>query len=135
MYRQVTRKAGHTNTPLRSRVFVVGFGISVLLLVLCVLLGLMPGAREAVLFSLEAPYPYTSYPVGLRYSIAAFVVLNFAPSFLVAQVIPIADGVMSLSATVKAVTVVIGNLLLSALWWYVIAASVIRWRSWWRRGA
>lgn len=135
MYRDVSTETGHTNTPTRSLVFVVGFGISVLLLVLCVLLGLMPGAREAVLFSLEPPYPYTSFPVELRSAIAAFVVLNFAPSFVVAQVIPLADKVVSVSATVKAITVVVGNLLLSGLWWYVIAAAVVRWRSWWRGGA
>jgi len=113
----------------RTKVFSLGFGTSLVILSTCVIYAAFSPWLESVFSALEPPYPYVSFPVGLRYGFLAYVMLNLLPALVTSLLVMGLDMSVAVPAPLKAVGVLVVNILLSALWWYSIAAVCQRVRS------
>ena len=117
------------NGVMRKRIFVAGFGLSLLLLGICAAYGCSPKWRPAVMAVFEDSPWYVGLPVGLRYSVAIVTLLN-PPAVLAASSLV---HMMEISPIARAGAWLALSATFSLGWWLLVAWAAGIATAWMRR--
>lgn len=105
---------------MRGKVFLVGFGISLVLLAVCTAYGISPTWQRSILLRFDISIDHVSLPNPFNYSIAAFALLNIPPVVVVTFLVAGLSRALALSPPQIAITALLLSVVASALWWWLL---------------
>jgi hypothetical protein len=110
------------------RVAVRGLVLSMVLLGICVAYGLSPKWQPTVLASFELPTWHVGFPVGLRYTLGPFVLLNLPAQAAAEMLLRAFDSVHAFSPGQRALLWLCFTTVSTVAWWWLVAIVVSAWR-------